>query len=98
MAFHLRELRKCSQQSTGSAPSSYKLINETSQLGSRGTAKQHSMDFIFSMQRALVQIPFSPHKESKKPLQRKPSLWHQGGHRGGLGGTTVTSSMRHSHS
>lgn len=48
MALHLRELRKCSQQSTGSAPSSYKLINETSQLGSRGRAKQHSMDFIFS--------------------------------------------------
>lgn len=48
MAFHLQELRKCSQQSTGSAPSSYKLINETSQLGSRGRAKQHSMDFIFS--------------------------------------------------
>lgn len=38
------------------------------------------------MQRALVQIPFSPHKESKQPLQRKPSLGHQGGHRGGLGG------------
>lgn len=48
MAFHLQELRKCSQQSTGSAPSSYKLINETSQLGSWGRAKQHSMDFIFS--------------------------------------------------
>lgn len=38
------------------------------------------------MQRALVQIPFPPHKESKQPLQRKPSLWHQGGHRGGLAG------------
>lgn len=97
MAFHLRELRKCSQQSTGSTPSSYKLINETSQLGSRGTAKQHSMDFIFFMQRALVQIPFPPHKESKQPLQRKPSLWHQRGLGVGWEGA-VTSPVRHSHS
>lgn len=79
MVFHLRELRKCYQQSTGSAA---KLLqaNQLKHHSLQDRSEQSSTVWIsfLLVKRALEQIPFPPPpKESNQPLQRKvvPVLW-----------------------
>lgn len=51
-----------------------------------GAEQSSTVWILFFHAKSFSTNPFLPHKESKRPLWRKPSLGHQGGHRGGLGG------------
>lgn len=50
-----------------------------------GAEQSSTVWILFFHAKSFSTNPFLPHKESKRPLWRKPSLGHQGGHRGGLG-------------
>lgn len=70
MVFHLRELRKCSQQSPGSAA---KLLQANQlkhhSLGDRSEQSNTVRIFFSSTRRALEQIPFSPTKRAASPCR-----------------------------
>lgn len=79
MVFHLRELRKCSQQSPGSAA---KLLQANQlkhhSLGDRSEQSNTVWIFFFFHKKSFRANPLFPHKESSQPLQRKPAPGHRG--------------------